>query len=222
MSAQTQLKGSVTLASDAGSTTTIGNATGTVNISTDAPTDNAKQITIGGTNGANDSNTALNGKTTISNPTISNPITMGYSTILPAVGLAGLSQIGGKQVYTNTGNGNGFFTTTGTTKQVYAFINNIPTGRYIVLGLLSLNNNIASTTVDMRTVYNNNTVPSFPQPLTLNQTLTLTDYPFGNNFEASTFRPNNTTRNTLQETVVIDISSTTGNQIGLTSNILFD
>jgi len=88
MSAQTQLKGSVTLASDAGSTTTIGNATGAVNISTNAPTDNSKQITIGGTNGANDSNTTLSGKTTINKLTLNAPITSAY-TVVPTSGQIG-------------------------------------------------------------------------------------------------------------------------------------
>jgi hypothetical protein len=222
--ATVQMNGLLNLNNTATNSINIGNTTGgttaiksnTINIQTDAPSDNSKVLTIGGTSGAFNSNTALNGITTISKPTISQPITMGYTSILPAIGLAGLNQIGGKQFYRNNGNGNGFFTTTGTTKQVYAFINSIPTGRYLVSSVLSLNNNIVSTTVDMRSVYNNNTVPSFPQPLTLNQSLTLTDYPGGNNLEASTFRPNNTTRNTLQETVVIDITASTGNQIGIT------
>jgi hypothetical protein len=222
----TSIRGTTEINTSGGGTTTIGtsgsgtsairgatvNIDGVVNINSST---NTGLITIGNTSVGAITN-ILGTQVNLTNPRINQPITPLYSSILPAVGLAGLNQIGGKEVYTNTGNGNGFFTTTGTTKQVYAFINNIPTGRYIVLGLLSLNNNIASTTVDMRTVYNNNTVPSFPQPLTLNQTLTLTDYPFGNNFEASTFRPNNTTRNTLQETVVIDITASTGNQIGLT------
>ena len=221
----TSIRGTTEINTSGGGTTTIGtsgsgtsaiqgatvNIDGVVNINSST---NTGLITIGNTSVGAITN-ILGTQVNLTNPRINQPITPLYSSVLPAVGLAGLNQIGGKQFYRNSGNGLGFFTTTGTTRQIYAFINSIPTGRYIVNGLLQLNNNIPSTTVDMRAYYNNNNVPSFPQPLTLNQTLTLSEYPTPNNLTALSFRPNNTTLSTLQETVVIDISASTGNQIGL-------
>ena len=199
-------------------TGTTNNITGITNINTtgDATT------TIGGTGTgvitigtATTTSTNLVGtQVNLTNPRINQPITMLYSSVLPAVGMAGLSQIGGLETYRNNGGGTGFFTTTGTTKQVYAFINSIPTGRYIVNSSLVMNTTVVSTSVSMRTVYNSNPV-GFPQPLTLNQTLTLADTPAPQAIEIEGLKPNAVNKYSLNQAVVMDISSAIGNQVGL-------
>jgi hypothetical protein len=138
--------------------------------------------------------------------------------------MAGLNQIGGKVFYYNNGGvaNTGFFTTTGTTRQVYAFFNSVPTGRYLVNALLQCNPGLPSTLIDMKTVYNTNTTPSFPQPLTLNQSATLGETSlsgstgiFSNNLiDFSDLKPAST-RFCPNQSAVIDISSAIGNQIGL-------
>jgi hypothetical protein len=92
MKGNTNIEGVVNINGDGSTNTgliTIGNTTGgttslksnTINIATDDPTDNLKQITIGGTSGSFDSNTTLSGKTTINklatplNPIYAYPIT---------------------------------------------------------------------------------------------------------------------------------------------------
>jgi len=231
----TAINGTTNINTSSGGTTTIGTAgsststiqgatvnvsgttnaiTGTTNINT---TGNAT-TTIGGTGtGAITIGTATTTSTNLvgtqvnlTNPRINQPITMLYSTVLPAIGVAGLNQIGGTETYRNNAGGNGFFTTTGTTKQVYAFINSIPTGRYIVNSALTMNTLVVSTTVSMRTVYN-----TLLQPLTINQTLTLGDTPANQAIEIEGLKPNATNKYSLQQAVVMDISSAIGNQVGM-------
>lgn len=198
------------------------NIEGVVNINGVGST-NTGLITIGNTSVGAITN-VVGTQVNLTNPRINQPISILYTSILPALGTAGLNQIGGRAVYYNNGGsastGTGFFTTTGTTKQVYGFFNAVPTGRYLVSALLQMNNSLASMQVDMRTVYNTNTSPSFPQPLTLNQTTNLGDSSAGTNtfssniIDFSDVKPSGARYNPFQSAIV-DITPTIGNQLGL-------
>jgi len=91
------INGVISLNNTANNSVTIGNTSGgltdiksnTVNIVTDSPINNTKQITIGNTTGAFDTNTLLSGKTTISKPTISSALTPAYAYPITTEGTIG-------------------------------------------------------------------------------------------------------------------------------------
>lgn len=132
---QTELKGSVTLASDTNAITTIGVIgsgstsinSATTNIQAGTQTTNTKVVNIGQTTGAFNTTTTMNGITTILKPTISRPISFSGFTAPTA----------GQMFFNNRVNTGGFFTGT-TTYKAYAPINNLTEGVYLFLGFVYL------------------------------------------------------------------------------------
>lgn len=154
------ITGTTNINATGGANTTIGTAnTGTttikglsinigdnspVNINNATATTNLRNTTIGNTTGAFNTNTALNGITTISKPTIGQPISFSGFT----------APIAGQMFYNNKTFTPVFYTGS-TTLKAYAPVNNLTQGVYLLLGFVYLGEASVSTKVTTTLVFSN-------------------------------------------------------------------
>jgi len=221
MSAQTQLKGSVTLSTDAGSTTTIGGAglvLDTIQANTLSGPTNLFTTKTGGTItvGSSSSNTTMSGTSVLlNNPSINNPTTINYATtsaVSPARGTAFNQQFYASNIIENTFNTQ----SVGSAQAVY---NGLPYGRYLVATYFFLPPLSGTYNAALRFC-------SAVATITNGQTTGLTVYGQGVG-EAFGFKNQTGTGRefSLNATFIFDCNTTTGQNVGLfcstsTNNII--